>query len=381
MTVKKRSTRTGKRRLVIEILYKHRITGKRERFRQDATMHTMAAAQEEERRLLAKLHTDGFLLTSQEKRKQVAEAPAVRPDVKLADAWDNYLKTKAVTRLKFTTRRGYIVSMTTYILPRWKGLPVASIGYAQVNELDADLTREGLKPSSRANVQCAIRSVLRHCVDTNQLEVMPRLPRLPKATERVLSIPDAATIAAMLEAAKPYLRLVLLLCVDAGLRAGEVRGATWRDIDLAAGKLVVRETVYHGHRDTPKSGHEREIHLTSRLKAALAEAARRPHQPHEPVAPNSFGRVWGESSLAHAVKALLGRLEKESHRFHDLRHYFVTSLFKLGVGAPTVRDLAGHRHMHVTARYAHSDDGSRRTAIAKLDEVAAESVSNSNRLS
>jgi hypothetical protein len=34
----------------------------------------------------------------------------------------------------------------------------------------------------------------------------------------------------------------------------------------------------------------------------------------------------------------------------DLRHHLVTEAFKAGGGAPTVRDLAGHGHMDVTAR-------------------------------
>lgn len=77
-----------------------------------------------------------------------------------------------------------------------------------------------------------------------------------------------------------------------------------------------------GVRDTLKSGHEREIPLTPRLKAELEQAAKVPHHPMDPL--------------------LLAKLESDSHKFHSLRHYFVTQLFKAGVGAPTVRDLAGH---------------------------------------
>lgn len=366
MTVKKRTTGGGKPRWIIDIPYRHRVTGRRERFRQDATVQTAAAAHEEERRLLAELHETGFLQSARQKRSVASVSPPVNLELTFGEAYEGFKNTKAITRLKFTTRRGYEVSLQTYLLPRWRDLKVTTIGFAQFADLDAKLTRQGLKPSTRANVQIAGRSVLRYCVDTGALEAMPRLPCLPKQGDRVLRIPDAETIAEMIAAADPHLRLVLLLCVDAGLRAGEVRGATWRDIELEASKLIVRETVYHGHRDTPKSGHEREIHLTPRLKAALEEAASQPHESSDPVAPNSVGRVWGESSLSHAVKRLLLKLAKESHRFHDLRHYFVTNLFRLGIGAPIVRDLAGHRHMHVTARYAHSDDASRRAAIEVL---------------
>ena len=54
--------------------------------------------------------------------------------------------------------------------------------------------------------------------------------------------------------------------------------------------------------------------------------------------------------------------------FTTLRHFFVTEAFKAGGGAPTVQRLAGHKHMHVTARYAHTDEEATRAVIAALDQ-------------
>lgn len=372
MTVRKK-TRRGKPRLVIEIPYNDPDTGVRIVFRQDASVQTKTAAESEDRRKLVELAETGRILTVRERRVAVQEKneAATRDCIPFKAACEVYEKTKAATRLKRTTRRGYFVSLNVHLLPRWGELPVDKIGFTQFARLDADLMDAGLKPASRANIMCAGRSVLRHCIDLGELGEMPRLPRLPKGGEAVLRIPDEATVNAVIAAAPPYLRRPLLLAIDAGYRAGEIRGARWQDVNLVMGTIVVRETVYFGVRDTPKSGHEREIPLTPRLRAELEEAAKLPHRPTDPLAPNSLGRIWGESSLGHAVKRLLTKLEKESHKFHSLRHYFVTQLFKAGVGAPTVRDLAGHRHMQVTARYAHSDEAARRAAIAALGRLGS----------
>lgn len=67
------------------------------------------------------------------------------------------------------------------------------------------------------------------------------------------------------------------------------------------------------------------------------------------------------------VHRVLNRLGMPRARVHDLRHHFVTQLFRAGGGAPTVRDLAGHKHMSVTARYAHSDEDAKRAVIEALD--------------
>lgn len=372
MTVRKK-TRRGKPRWVIEISYNDTETGVRTVFRQDACVQTKTAAESEDRRKLVELGKTGRILTARQRRAATEKKNEVakRECIPFKTACEVYEKTKAATRLKRTTRRGYFVSLNVHLLPRWGELPVNEIGFTHFDRLDADLIGAGLKPASRANIMCAGRSVLRHCMDRGELDDLPRLPRLPKGGEAVLRIPDEPTVDALIAAAPRYLRLPLILAADAGKRAGEIRGARWSDVDLVKGTIVVRETVYFGVRDTPKSGHEREIPLTPRLRAELERAAIAPHHPTDPLAPNSRGRVWGESSLAHAMKRLLMKLELEPFKFHSLRHYFVTQLFKAGVGAPTVRDLAGHRHMQVTARYAHSDEAARRAAIAALGRLGS----------
>jgi integrase len=53
-------------------------------------------------------------------------------------------------------------------------------------------------------------------------------------------------------------------------------------------------------------------------------------------------------------------------RLHNLRHYFVTRCFRIGAGAPTVQALAGHRHLSVTQRYAHTNEVAKRKVIENL---------------
>jgi integrase len=366
MTVRK-YVRRGKPRWVIEIPYRHRLTGKRVRFRKDADVQTSASAHAEEHRLIAELEQHGSIRTVKDKRSEATSGPVAK-EMTFKQAYEHFMDTKAVTRLKFTTRRSYETSARVYLLPRWRSQKLTDLGYADFERLDADLKKTGLKPTSRANIINAGRSVLRSCVDSGLLRDMPRLPRLPKGGEAVVHPPSAEDVGAILRGAATHVRIALVLCTDAGLRAGEVRGLEWQDVDLQARMLTVRQTIYHGHKDTPKSGHERQVPLTSRLYELLSEAAKRPHRLTDPVAPNVKGKVWGEPSLLHALHGVLTKLGMAKVRVHDLRHHFVTEAFKAGGGAPTVRDLAGHKHMHVTARYAHSDDEAKRAVIAALDK-------------
>jgi integrase len=289
MSVKK-ETRRGKSRWIIEIPYRHRLTGARVRFRKDADIQTSAAAHAEERRLITEYEQLGFIRTAKDKQ-DVTATTVVASDVTFEDAYEEFMATKAITRLKFTTRRSYETSAKTYLLPRWKNIKVRELGFVDFERLDADLKKTALKPTSRANIINAGRSVLRCCVDAGTLLEMPRLPRLPKGGEIVIHPPSADDIDAILDASLPHVRVALALCADAGLRAGEVRGLEWQDVDLVARTLTVRQTVYHGQKDTPKSGHQRKVPLTGRLLRLLHEAARKPHRLTDPVAPSAKGKV------------------------------------------------------------------------------------------
>jgi integrase len=367
MTVRK-DVRRGKPRWVIEIPYRHRLTGARVRFRKDADVQTSAASHAEERRLIAEYEERGHIRTPQQKRDESAAATPAPCEVTFKQAYDQFMATKAITRLKLTTRMSYVDSARAYLLPRWGQRKLEEVGFVEFEQLDAELKKAGLKASTRAHILTAARSILRGSVDACLLADMPRLPKLPKTGEHVVHPPTAEDVSAILSAAPPHLRLALALCTDAGLRAGEVRGLEWQDVDLRARTLTVRQTIYHGQKDTPKSGHERSVPLTNRLHELLTKAASKPHRLTDLVTVNIHGKVWGQPSLLHAFQTLLRKLGLPRARIHDLRHHFVTEAFLAGGGAPTVRDLAGHKHMHVTARYAHSDEGAKRAVIAALDK-------------
>ena len=330
-------------------------------------MQRAAAAHAEERRLIAEYQELGYIRTAREKREEAERTEVlVRQAPTLEEAYRIFSETKAITRLKATTKRSYDVSLATYLLPRWKKIRINELGYIDFERLDAQLKKHGLKPSSRANVLNAGRSILRYCVDSKLLADFPRLPPNPKPGDTVVSPPRAEEVDAVLEVSPPHVRLALAIAADAGLRAGEVRGLEWQDIDLDDRTLTVRQTIYYGKKDTPKSGHQRKVPLTVRLYRLLYEAASKPHQLTDIVAPNAPGKVWAEPSLNHAFTRAMAKAKLPATKLHDLRHYFVTHCFKVGGGAPTVQALAGHKHMHVTARYAHTDEQAKRDVIERL---------------
>jgi site-specific recombinase XerD len=57
--------------------------------------------------------------------------------------------------------------------------------------------------------------------------------------------------------------------------------------------------------------------------------------------------------------------------WHCLRHTFISRLVMKGVDLRTVQELAGHKTIAMTVRYAHLAPEHNQAAIEKLDPVAA----------
>ncbi|HSN97763.1 MAG TPA: tyrosine-type recombinase/integrase [Candidatus Nanopelagicales bacterium] len=410
MTIRK-TTRRGETRLIIDIHYR-KPDGTQGRYRKDAQVQTLAAARTEERRLLALIAQHGEPI---EPRAEVPSAsassaapspspaslssaslalispaaaqpfqaqpppappppPSLPPPLTFADAVALFRAGKAITRLKPSTRGSYDEILSTWLLPRFGARPIDALSFADVTRLDAELVKERASPSRRSNVQIVLRSVLRAALDAGKLAAMPRLPALPKKGRKVLIPLSAEQVDQLLAVASPSQRIAFALAAFAGLRAGEVRALRWADVRLdddGSGVLVVRFAQTKGETSTPKSGHEREVPLAPQLVALLQAIPS--NRRHGLVATTQRGGPWGEYGLNQALKRAIRRAGcKGSWRYHDLRHFFVTQLFRRGGSAPAVQALAGHLHLTTTQLYAHVAQADLRDTIRLLGGSSSE---------
>lgn len=348
--------RRGKRRYVIDIPYQT-ASGTKMRFRRDAQVQTLAAARAEERRRLALLAATGSPVEggeheASERDGNEVEASEPALEASFDEAAKAFMRSYGGTRLKPSTKRGYGMVLDGFLLDRIGEERIDAICASTIRELDAELVARGRRPSTRRQMQCVVRSILRYAKEAGLLERVPELPPLPKTGATVTRVLTREEVGRIIDASTTPHRLAFQLAAYAGLRAGEVRGLRWRDVDLERGLIIVRRSRCHGVEAPPKSGHERLVPLHPRLAEVLGAIARRKADAY--VSGPGDGEPWGEHALYHAFKSASAKAGIEGFRFHDLRHAFVTELFRGGTPAPVVQRLAGHEHLATTQRYAHA---------------------------
>ncbi len=198
------------------------------------------------------------------------------------------------------------------------------------------------------NRHCAaFNAFLNWCVEQQRLHLNPltgirrlneeadrRRPRRPYTAEEVERLLDAA---------KPYRRLVYLFAVYTGLRRSELKRARVGNVDLENGVLRVPSRV-------DKEGESSVLPLHPALVEPLREYLRRRPDPREPL----FDQIPRIQTLRRDLRrAGIERFNEEEEQldFHALRTTLATEMIRAGVPLAKAALVTRHRSAKVLERH------------------------------
>jgi integrase len=164
--------------------------------------------------------------------------------------------------------------------------------------------------------------------------------KIAKRHKQKVEIPSKAEIKAEIDGATGRKRALLVTAVFTGLRASELRGLRWQDVDFGNRVVRVRQRANMGGRLGPlKSGSSRrDIPMAPMVINALKQwKLACPESELDLVFPGRSGGVTCHTTLWNAH----GRL----HRF---RHFFASWLIDQGFGPKRVQTLVGHASIQQT---------------------------------
>ena len=171
--------------------------------------------------------------------------------------------------------------------------------------------------------------------------------------ERILTEEEVRLMAESPE----YLKPILIVALNSGMRRGEVLNLKWKQIDISKKLIRVENT---------KSGKNRVIPVNEYLYQVLLKA-KCENGKSRFVFPNPETEL-PYTEVKKSFKSACERAGIDDLRFHDLRHTFATRLLESGVDLITVRDLLGHFSVRVTQRYTHSSQEQKKVAVELLTQ-------------
>jgi integrase len=178
--------------------------------------------------------------------------------------------------------------------------------------------------------------------------VLRRLGKTSKSTERTRR-PTLAEIDKLMGrfveafATRPATSIPMHYVVGFALfstrRQEEIIRITWKDLDEAGQRILVRDMKHPGQ----KAGNDTWCELPPE---ALAVALAMPR-----VADEIF--PFNNRSVSHNFTRACRFLEIDDLHFHDLRHEGISRLFEMGKTIPQAASVSGHRSWQSLQRYAH----------------------------
>jgi integrase len=240
--------------------------------------------------------------------------------------------------------------------------PPSSVDTLAIDRMIVDFKRRGNSGGTINRKLAALSKLMKYAITRGWIRNMPTFQRQRESEHRIRWItPDEEKrILDWLQFTNQLaMKDLVVLLVDSGCRAGEAFKLRWADIDN--GWLRLWDTKNGGHRSVP---------MTDRVKLLLAR--------REKDRPDGADLVFHDLdywAAAHAWNQLRDHLKLEHDDqfvIHALRHTFCSRLAQAGVPLLTIKELAGHRVIQTTMRYAHLRAENLESGIAALNKVTAE---------
>jgi len=337
--------------------------------------------------MIAEVAADAARAAAASESESVAEQSFGR----LLDAWLAFGKSRGRSP---NTLDGYRRKIDSTIRPRLGSLPVADITARTLDDFYTQLLEEGVSPATVKHYHRIISAALTqarkwHAVTVN----VARDSTPPSVPDHGFQVPPPERVRALIEAAaasrSPEWATVITMAALTGLRRGELCGLQWGDVDWEGSTLTVHRSIWQtrdgwGAKD-PKSHQVRRLVLGEQSMGVLAGRRARvmanAKLAEVPIPDTAYvfsPEVDGvRPLLPGAVTLAFSRLcksqaettgEEWPYRFHDLRHYTATELFRAGHHARTVADRLGHRDPSITLKvYTHDTQDQAMAAAVSLE--------------
>ena len=242
------------------------------------------------------------------------------------------------------------------------GKPLLELTRPELRKWIAQLSREGLAPSSVARAVSAARGFFRFLMLDDYLKHNPaedldtpqKFSYLPKflteeEIDRLFATPDVATDEGIRD------RAMLELMYAAGLRVSELVTLKQSEVDVHLGVVNCHGK---GSKERRVPVGKSAIHWLQKYEAVKAAYGKSPY-------PNLFlhrGRPLTRQLAWSIIKTYAEKIGIQNVSPHTLRHSFATHLLQHGADSRSVQALLGHSDISTTQIYTHITDRHLRAA-------------------
>ena len=262
---------------------------------------------------------------------------------------DHYIE-RELPKRRHSTQQSHSSTLKRWILPRWGNRPLEEVKPVAVEEWLRSLN---LAPKTKVNLRSLFHLIYEHArrwelTDRNPIDLV-RQRGGRRCIPRVLTPGEIRLLLAQL--VEPYHAMVVVAaCL--GLRASEIVGLQWQDLNWEDLTVLIRRGVVNGRSgDTKTEASQKSLPIDPRLARSLQELWKRSlhRDPQDWVFANNGGRPRGQQNILQrhlrpaSLWAGIGKIG-----WHTFRHSYSTMLRGAGADIKVQQELLRHSTIQST---------------------------------
>jgi len=241
---------------------------------------------------------------------------------------------------------------------------------------------DGLSEKTIKDIIIVLKMILKFGVKNEYLDYVLIEAKFPtKQTNNSLEVfskSDQKKLMDYLRNNFTFKNLGIFICLNTGMRIGEICGLKWCDIDVSEGVIKIRHTlqriyiIEEGERhtelllDTPKTANSiRDIPMSTELLRMIKSINKIVNENYfvisndeKPIEPRTYRNYY---------KKLCKKIDIPELKFHGLRHSFATRCIESKADYKTVSVLLGHSNISTTLNlYVHPNKEQKKKCIDKM---------------
>lgn len=291
---------------------------------------------------------------------------------------EEWLVYKKMT-IKKSSYSNYEYIINKYLRPYLQGKKIAELEKYDFNELINELNLE-LSPKTVRDIICVLKSILHYIEDEyggkfkiNKIIV----PKLNMENISIFSKTEKNKIEEYCIKNNSIRELGILICMNTGLRIGEICALRWKDINLEKRIIYVQSTlerIYDENLkrtkiiiDKPKTKNSiRQIPIANKLYNIL-KPLKKKYTDDDFFLTGEKEKYIEPRNYQYIYKRVLRKCKIQSHKFHCLRHSFASECINVGMDIKALSEILGHANVNITLNiYVHSSYQAKKKYLEKI---------------
>ena len=289
-------------------------------------------------------------------RRQKFDGIFPEPVCTLAEIREQYLRFSSTTKSIPTYQRDCGV-IDHHLIPFFGVTSLNEITPQQVEEYRTVRITNRVAPATINKEIQVLKHVVGKAVEwgkfrTNQVAKVKPL-KTPPGRVRYL---QGEQIPKLIGACPAWLRPIVLIDMNTGLRRGEILSLEKSNIDRKNRLIIIQKTKNNERKIIPMNQVVFEIisGLPTRMDTTF-------------IFSDEKGKRLSANKVSMAFKRACRKAGIEDFTLHDLRHHFASYLTMSGQNQRTVQELLGHKDPKMTMRYSHLSPEHLRSAVESLE--------------